>query len=453
MLTNEQRHRLTQRELSLFFLPLALTSFVVIITHSLFNAGLARLPSPEIMIAAFAVAKSMMHIFQSPTMMMRQTITSLVDHRRNFRRTVTFLISIVFGVVLILILIAYTGISRYLFEHVMGLRGQTLDEAVRMLRVLAFFPALVSSRDFFAAFSIKFRTTPLITLASVIRIIYVFIFINLIDKITFIAPAYLAALMFLGAVATEAIAMAIGTRVLNKSITKSLDALDREQPDRVPTKLTYLNIVMFFMPLIATTLIHTTLTPIVNAGLARTHEPDLALSVFSVAWNLGAIFHSPFGTFHQVPLNYMDGPLDPRRKSVIRFALITSLSASLALAIVAFTDIGYFILRQWIGASHQISVLSADVLKLMAVLPLLIVAREYYWGILMKKRTTRFIWIGKAVNLITLISTITVMTLIGPANAAMVGVIGMIACELAEFLFLFAMSKRSLHQTVSDTNE
>lgn len=449
MQSNDQRHGLSQRELSLFFLPLALTSFVVIITHSLFNAGLARLPSPEIMIAAFAVAKSMMHIFQSPTMMMRQTITSLVDHRRNFRRTVTFLFSIVIGVVLLLTLIAYTGISRFLFQQVMGLRGQTLDEAVRMLRVLAFFPALVSTRDFFAAFSIKFRTTPLITLASIVRIIYVFIFISLIDRITFIAPGYLAALMFLGAVATEAIAMAIGTRVLNKSIVKSLEALDREQSDHVPSKLSYLNIIMFFMPLIATTLIHTTLTPIVNAGLARTHEPDLALSVYSVAWNLGAIFHAPFGTFHQVPLNYMEDAHDPRRKSVIRFALITSLSASVALAIVAFTDIGYYILREWIGASHQISVLSADVLKLMTVLPLLIVAREYYWGILMKKRTTRFIWIGKAVNLITLLSTITVMTLIGPSNAALVGVIGMIACELAEFLYLFIVSKRNHSLTVS----
>lgn len=429
-----------------------MTSFVVIITHSLFNAGLARLPSPEIMIAAFAVAKSLMHIFQSPTMMFRQTITSLVDHRRNFRRTIIFLLSILIGVVLLLILISYTGISRYLFEHVMGLRGQTLDEAVRMLRVLAIFPALVSIRDFYAAFSIKFRTTPLITLASVIRIIYVFIFINLIDRITYIAPAYLAALMFLGAVTTEAIAMAIGTRILNKSITRSLDTLDRENPDIIPTKLTYINIVMFFMPLIATTLIHTTLIPIVNAGLARTHQPDLALSVFSVAWNLGAIFHSPFGAFHQVTLNYMDDANDPRRKSVIRFALITSLASSAMLAIVAFTNIGYFILRQWIGASHEISVLSATVLKLMTILPPLIVAREYYWGILMKKRTTRFIWIGKAVNLTTLISTITIMTLIGPANAAIVGVIGMIACELAEFLYLFFVSKRPPKIPVSFTS-
>ena len=59
------------KEQALFYLPLAATAFIIIITHSFFNAGLARLPNPEVLIAAFAVAKSLMHVFQSPVMMIR----------------------------------------------------------------------------------------------------------------------------------------------------------------------------------------------------------------------------------------------------------------------------------------------------------------------------------------------------------------------------------------------
>lgn len=61
-----------------FFTPLALTATLVTITHTLFNAGLGRLDEPEIYISAFAVAKSLMHLFESPISMLRQTYSTLV---------------------------------------------------------------------------------------------------------------------------------------------------------------------------------------------------------------------------------------------------------------------------------------------------------------------------------------------------------------------------------------
>ena len=44
-----------------FFTPLGMTSILIVITHSLFNMALARFPTPEVYISAFAVAKSFMH--------------------------------------------------------------------------------------------------------------------------------------------------------------------------------------------------------------------------------------------------------------------------------------------------------------------------------------------------------------------------------------------------------
>ena len=115
---------------------------------------------------------------------------------------------------------------------------------------------------------------------------------------------------------------------------------------------------------------------------------------------------------------------------------------SLILALIGFTDIGYYILTRWISATPEISILSTDVLRFMFVLPFLMVAREYYWGILMRRRTTKPILQGKAANVITLIVTIIIMTFIGPANPAINGVVGMIACETVEFLYLHLAYKR-----------
>jgi hypothetical protein len=46
--------------------------------------------------------------------------------------------------------------------------------------------------------------------------------------------------------------------------------------------------------------------PIINAGLARSDQPDLTLSVFAVAWGLGMIVLSPFYMLHQIPLSYYE---------------------------------------------------------------------------------------------------------------------------------------------------
>ena len=156
-----------------FFTPLAMTSILVVITHSLFNMALARLPSPEIYISAFAVAKSFMHLAESPMMMMRQTITALVDDRESYYRVRKFFLIVGGLIVLTLAAIVLTGAARWVFKNIMGLDGKTLDEAVRILKVLIVFPGVVTFRGFLQGTSIKLRATPLLTLSTIVRIIFI----------------------------------------------------------------------------------------------------------------------------------------------------------------------------------------------------------------------------------------------------------------------------------------
>jgi progressive ankylosis protein len=111
------------------------------------------------------------------------------------------------------------------------------------------------------------------------------------------------------------------------------------------------------------------------------------------------------------------------------------------MVLMSFTHIGYYILRHWIGTSHEISILAADVLKLMCISPFLLAAREYYWGIMLKQRLTRFIWQGKLVNLVCLLAVLAAAMAFNPANAAIVGVLSFIGGEAAEFIFLLWVSR------------
>ena len=194
---------------------------------------------------------------------------------------------------------------------------------------------------------------------------------------------------FIGALVLEALTMTIGTLLLNKNLLRRLERLDEERGHTQPKRLTYPNILLFFLPLFATTIISNVLMPIINSGLARTDQPELAISSFSVAWGLGMIVLSPFMMFHQVSLNFIEDPNGGEGRGVRKFALLLAVMTSLILAIIGFTDIGYYILTRWIRATTEISILSTDVLRLMFVLPFLMVAREYYWGILMKRQIGR----------------------------------------------------------------
>ena len=78
-----------------FFAPLSLMPLFIFATHAMTDAALARLPSPEVMLAAFAVAKSLSHVLISPTLVHRQVVVAMVESDvayrtvRNVLRVVT----------------------------------------------------------------------------------------------------------------------------------------------------------------------------------------------------------------------------------------------------------------------------------------------------------------------------------------------------------------------------
>ena len=407
--------------------------------------------SPEIYLSAFAVAKSLMQLIQSPVMMVRQAVTSLVKDSESYYKVRRFIIAVVAMVVGIFAIMAFSGLGRWVFENIMGIKGDILDKAVITLRVLMLFPAAVTLRSFMQGIAIKFEKNPVITVGTTMRIIFVTLMVIFINKIP-LPGAVIAGLMFLGAVTVEALVVFIGTKVLIKDIPGGLDRM-KNISEVKGQKVTNNLILTFFTPLAATALIRTLAKPIINTGLARTPSPEVAISAYAVAWGLGIIFVSPLMMFHQVPINYVGEKTDKNLQAVKRFAIYLGIFLSILLSITAFTNLGYYIIRNWIGATEQISKMSIDVLKLMSIYPIIRVAREFYWGLLMKRHMTKYISRAKVIGLIVLTITIFVMTLIKPANPAIIGIIGMLFSQAGEFLYLFIETKKHKDQVVEENHK
>lgn len=426
-----------------------MTFVLITSTHSLFNAALARLPSPEIYISAFAVAKSLMRVLESPIMMVRHMVTTLVKDRDSYFKVKRFVMITVSLVVLVFLLFALTGLARWVMKNIMGITGDILQESVAIFRIFIFFPAVITLRNFMQGMSIKIGINPLVTVGTTVRILFVGAVILLIDHFILWLPApVIAGGIFLGAVLVEGLVLLAGVKISGK-ITDQRDVTTRIKPNAVENEddqknlkeLTFNLMFAFFWPLVITSLIKTLARPIINMGLARTLNPEIALSAYAVAWSFGMIIVSPLLMFHQVPINFLSENDFSNINAIKKFAVYAGLILSFLIAFISFTDIGYYIIRNVIGVTEQITELSLEALKIMTLLPFIIVAREFYWGILMKKQRTTYIGIGKVINLITLTSTVIFLTLLNPANPAIIGIIGMIVSLASEFIYFFIVVK------------
>lgn len=422
-----------------FFMPLALTSVLVAFTHTLFNAALARLPHQDIYIAAFNVGKGFMNLFQSAVFMIPQTVVTFVTSSETYKKVLRFVSLDALVITVLMGLVVTSGLARWILSALMGLQGQVLDQSIVVLGVLTFFPAAVTFRNFFQGIAIRFRVTSIVTIASIIRMLYVLLFIFIIDYLTFIPAGVLAGIMFLGAGLTESLVLTVSAKLSIGDIKGKLDCRNDNssyEESSKPINLSYSMILRFFYPLVFTSLVSTLVQPIINTGLGRTESPEMVISAFSVAWGLGYIFISSLYMFHQVSLNFFEGDNKESGRSILLFGAILSLFITLLLIVLAFTPVGIYILREWIGASHQITVMSVDVLKLICVLPLLVVTREYLWGVLMQGKRTKAIGRGKIISLSTLTISVLICSFINFSNPAVLGAIGMISAEASEFLYL-----------------
>ena len=429
---------------------------MVMVTHSLFNAGMARLDSPAVYLSAFAVAKGLAHLLKSPAVMSRQTVTALVVDKKSYHKVGKFLIIITASVVIMMSIISFTGLARWIFRDIMGLKGRVLDEAITILQILTVFPIAEIIRNIMQGLAIKHNVTYLTTIATGARIIFVFIMVISIDKLSALPGAVIAGLMFLGAVFIEAFVMFTGVRLITGKIQDGISRLSTKLPDADKNwgeKLSYKFIIEFFYPLIITAIIKFICGPIINTGLGRTVNPEIAISAYAVGWSLGLIVTSPLLMYHQIPIYFLNN----RRESYLeikRFNIILGFLLSTIMACLAFTDLGYYILTNWIGATNEISLLAMDVLKVMTIIPLIRAFKEFYWGVLMKKHLTRYIGRGKIVGLMALIITVITMVIIDPANPALIGIMAQLANMSAEALYLYmiVVRKVNVYENLSSVN-
>lgn len=420
---------------------------LITVTHSIIDAGLARFPRPEEVLAGYAVAKSIATVLENPLFMVRQTTVALVKDRRSYHMVRTSVLGLTLFFCGLIAAVAYIPPLTQLFlREIMGLEGAAFAQARSALALMPFLPIATGWRNFQQGLAILREGNDLLPVATLFRLLYLVVFMFGVAPHLGIGGALAGSAGFVGGLVVEMLVMALGLRVLLRR--QKADFLSEEAPPAKDEseeggRLTWRGLAEFFVPLALTSLIMTGTLPLVNGFIARGHLPEVALAAYAVALSVGNTLVNPINMLHQVSLAFVD-PSDPRSVARVRsfFARVALFFAAL-IALVAFTPFGTWLLLGPMGLPPRVAAPAQSCLGFFILIALASAVREYVWGVLLQARRTGGIGGAKAATTLVMAVILAGGLALYPGHMAIVAAASLAAGAIVEAALLVGYTRQA----------
>jgi hypothetical protein len=310
--------RLSQKDIALFFFPLLLNVQLMSVSHSVINAGLARLENAVVTLAGFSVAM-VLHLFVASPSYQNHTITiAMVRGRKSLVNTTILVVLIATWVSILLALLAFTPVGTFVLDRILGVTPAVASSARDALGLLVFLPFLTGLRGLCQGLVIRARRTGLVSFATAVRIVMLFAYLWL-GQLWFDGTR-VAAFALLGCVGTETLVIAyFAWRV--------------KLPARDDDARSFAEILRYGLPLAYSSGLQQTVPLLINAIISRLPDGTLALAAFGVIRGFLFLLAGPMRNLQQAYLTLVSRPEDNR--ALIRFLVRVSLGMALVMLAIA----------------------------------------------------------------------------------------------------------------------
>ncbi|MDP2871493.1 MAG: hypothetical protein Q8P31_03035 [Bacillota bacterium] len=388
-----------------FFWPLALSGIIMSAGQPVVQAGLARLPSPELTLAAYGVAFHVALLLEAPIVMLLVTATALVRDERTYRftRNATFLFCV--GVVFSTGAVAlWMPLYNLVFQRLLSFPADVAQAARPGLIALIPWAGAVGIRRYYQGILIRFGQTRVVSYGSMVRLATMVI--AMIPGVVLLPEhgVLVGGLALLaGVVADMLVALFFARRLLMQHV---LPAVSDEATD---AGLKVMPFLAFFTPLILTTALRFVGRPLMLSGIARSHEPVLALAAFPVA--LGTL--QMFSGFVQMLQNVGVALVkDAQSFAVVRrFALIVTAVCTGLVALVAFTPLGNLYHGVAIGLEGPALAMANVSLRLIVLAAGLTALLSYLQGLMIRRGRTVAVNAAALGNVILLVAAVNLVAI------------------------------------------
>ena len=157
--------------------------------------------------------------------------------------------------------------------------------------------------------------------------------------------------------------------------------------------------------------------PILYAAIGGTGDGILTIAALRIAFDFTFFFQQAANQFRHFFVTFGLDAMAEKRRFMIRVAL----GLTLAMALTAFTPLGPLLIAEGIGAEAEVTRRALAALQVMTLLPLLIILRNLFHGILMVEERTGGMAVGSILRVLTIAGLAQLLAPVGlltPSTAA-----------------------------------
>lgn len=403
---------LDRRRIFWFWLPLAAMWLMMAIEQPIVAAVTARLPDPEINLAAFGITFALALFVEGPVVMLLTAATALPKDRQSYRRLLHFT-HIMAGLFTGLhLLIAGTPLYNLIVEGLIGAPSEVIEMSRHGFLILTPWSAAIAYRRLWQGVLIRFNRTKVVPLTIGARLLCTTTVLVLGLYLGRYTGVYVGATaLSIGVVAAAIVAYLFARPTISTYL--SSDSFDGEE-------LSWSALLTFYLPLALTSLIVLANQPIFTTALARAPRPLLSLAVWPVLMSLLFLGRS-------IALSYQEATvalLSDRRsyEQLQNFARMVAAALTGLFFLLAITPLSTFWYARVSGLSSELVSTAILPTLLIALVPGISLLISWQRGVLVHAKETHHISRSVMLSLLILVlglaGGITFLPLPGAVTAA-----------------------------------
>jgi hypothetical protein len=419
--------------------PLAASWLLMGAELPLLSAVVARLPNPEINLAAFGgVVFPIALIIESPIIMLLAASTALSKDWDSYRKIRRFMMTAAASLTALYILIAFTPLYFVVVEQILGVPPEIVQPARIGLMILTPWTWSIAYRRFNQGVLIRFGRSQAIGVGTLVRLSangLVLVVGYLIGSIPGIVVATCA-------VATGVVSEAIYVGWVVRPVLRG----ELRQAPPVDPPLTLKAFLSFYIPLAMTSLLVLLSNPIGSAAISRMPEALASLAAWTVVTGLVSMLRSMGTAFNEVVVALLDEPRSSY--NLQRFTGILALAGTAIILVVVATPLSALWFERLSALPPDLANMAHLGLWIALPLPALTVTQSWFQGAILHERRTRGITEAVVIYLATSALILIWGVIWGNTIGLYIGLVALVGSTFTQTAWLWLRSRPAIHQVL-----
>jgi progressive ankylosis protein len=416
-----------------FFIPLSLSSSLVICSQLIVNSTLARAPDPELAISSYAIGFALFMIMERPISQLRQTCTAWVKDKQSFNAMRKVVIYVWFTLLCLGLLFIFTPLGNVAIQVLYRTDLGMASSVIHILSILLIVTFLSSMRSLYQGVLIKDMNTKWMTIGIALRLTVMFLLSIICIHSGMTINVTIGAWMLLAGYTVETgISVWVGRKLVHKLESK------RVTGQKSITK----RIFNYYKPMFFSSILYVFVGPSIQAILGRTDDIKLAIASYTVALGIFQLGQSLVIYMHQVVLNFHK----LNSKVVRNAAFWFSFMPVTILIIFSLTPIGRWVMEHLMGLSPQLIEASLNNIVIFILMAMIFPWIDYCNGLVMLKNNTGWFIISQGSNIAFTIIALFILTIWAPHWNGLIGALAQTTGVIIELMIIIFVVKKSNHE-------